>query len=150
MKFRKLRIAFSVSCDIVCLLLIGLWVWSFYLCTTFRQQVTPTFAFSTIAQRGFVGVVAFNPIDHALQGYYTWGVATTDLSRLPEPCWDMQLHRRADMYAQIMVPLWFVALAIAGLSVAVLRPPWRFSLRTLLIATTLIAVVLGLIVWTTR
>jgi hypothetical protein len=29
-------------------------------------------------------------------------------------------------------------------------PPWRFSLRTLLIATTLVAVVLGLGVWVAR
>jgi hypothetical protein len=37
--------------------------------------------------------------------------------------------------------------SIAALIAPVSYVPWRFSLRTLLIATTLIAVGLGLIVW---
>ena len=46
------------------------------------------------------------------------------------------------------VPYWFLILA----AVAMAATPWllscrRFSLRTLLIATTLVAVVLGLVVW---
>jgi hypothetical protein len=49
----------------------------------------------------------------------------------------------------VVVPHWF-PLAVAGaLSVA----PWlalRFSVRTMLIATTLVAVVLGLAVWASR
>jgi hypothetical protein len=55
------------------------------------------------------------------------------------------------MYADrcgIQVPYWFIVLVTAAFSVA----PWiqwskRFSLRTLLIAMTLVAVVLGLVVW---
>ena len=45
----------------------------------------------------------------------------------------------------LIVPHWFLVLttgAIAGLPLV----RWRFSLRTLLIATTLVAMVLGLIV----
>jgi hypothetical protein len=49
------------------------------------------------------------------------------------------------------VPVWFLAL----LSVALAALPWvywskRFRLRTLLIATTLVAVGLGLIVWAAK
>ena len=49
----------------------------------------------------------------------------------------------------ILVPFWVLGLPIAGMAIA----PWRswsgrFSLRTLLIATTLVAVVLGLAAWT--
>jgi hypothetical protein len=48
----------------------------------------------------------------------------------------------------ISAPLWFPLLVIAALAVAPWNPKlWKFSLRTLLIATTLIAVVLGLVVW---
>ena len=46
----------------------------------------------------------------------------------------------------LYIPFWFLVM----LSAAVGTIPWltyRFSLRTLLIATTLVAVVLGLIVW---
>jgi hypothetical protein len=52
-------------------------------------------------------------------------------------------------HSALDVPHWFLVLATIGLSAL----PWlrlRFSLRTLLIATTLVAVVLGLVVWASR
>ena len=42
-----------------------------------------------------------------------------------------------------------LVLAIVRLSESLNRP-WRFGLRTMLIATTLVAVVLGLVVWAAR
>ena len=47
------------------------------------------------------------------------------------------------------VPLWFPVAIAAGLATVpwALQIPHRFSLRTLLIVTTLVAVVLGMIVW---
>jgi hypothetical protein len=49
----------------------------------------------------------------------------------------------------LMFPHWFLVLLSAAFATAPwIR--WRFSLRTLLIATTLVAVVLGLIVWAAR
>ena len=44
------------------------------------------------------------------------------------------------------LPLWPIVALTATLAPAP-WPRWRFSLRTLLIATTLVAVVLGVIVW---
>ena len=49
----------------------------------------------------------------------------------------------------IRVPYWFLLVG-SSLMAAVPWLPWRFTLRTLLIATTLVAVVLGLIVYATR
>jgi hypothetical protein len=49
----------------------------------------------------------------------------------------------------LFAPYWFPVL-ISGVLAAVPWIRWRFSLRTLLIATTIIAVVLGLIVWLRR
>jgi hypothetical protein len=53
-----------------------------------------------------------------------------------------------DAGAVILVPFWF----LIGLALALSGAPWlkwssRFSIRTLLIAMTLVAIVLGLIVW---
>jgi asparagine N-glycosylation enzyme membrane subunit Stt3 len=47
-----------------------------------------------------------------------------------------------------MVPFWFLAFVSATTAVLPWLPwiKWRFTLRTMLIATTLVAVVLGLIV----
>jgi hypothetical protein len=46
-------------------------------------------------------------------------------------------------------PHWFLALTTGAIATIPWKP-WKFSLRTLLIATTLVAVVLGLIVWHSR
>jgi hypothetical protein len=50
------------------------------------------------------------------------------------------------------VPLWLPVLIVASLTAVPWLPCWskRFSLRTLLIMTTLVAVLLGLIVWAVR
>ena len=50
--------------------------------------------------------------------------------------------------AAIMAPYWFWLLILTALAIApwIRQLKWRFSLRTLLIATTLVAVVLGLVV----
>jgi hypothetical protein len=52
----------------------------------------------------------------------------------------------------VLIPDWFLVFACIGFAaLAWLRHlPSRFSLRALLIATTLVAVVLGLIVWLTH
>lgn len=65
---------------------------------------------------------------------YPWGWITSDVG-----------------YA-LIVTYWFVVVASAiCAAVPWLRwLPWRFSLRTMLLATTAIAVVLGLVVWATR
>ena len=45
-----------------------------------------------------------------------------------------------------LLPYWVIVFSAAACA-SMPWLPWRFSLRTLLIATTLVAVVLGLIVW---
>jgi hypothetical protein len=49
-----------------------------------------------------------------------------------------------------IIPHWFPTLLFAAFAALPWLPFKRFSLRTLLIATTLIAVVLGIIVWVAR
>jgi hypothetical protein len=53
----------------------------------------------------------------------------------------------ADAYG-IMIPYWFVVLTSGSLAMAFqLRWPLRFNLRSLFIATTFLAVVLGMKTW---
>jgi hypothetical protein len=55
---------------------------------------------------------------------------------------------REPCVTRICGPHWFPVLLSAAFAAAPwFRRTWKFSLRTLLIATTLVAVVLGLIVW---
>jgi len=49
-----------------------------------------------------------------------------------------------------VMPHWLLAFVLGAIGVFAWLPTIRFSVRTLLIATTLVAVVLGLIVWSSR
>jgi hypothetical protein len=149
---RYLRIAFSATCLIACVLLIVLWVRSYqnfggawwdwatdsltihsafgHLVFVEEKENKPQFAFPHW-QLGAGSKPMIDPVNaekdilnyHKSMGF-GWG----------------------DQWGQrfLMAPHWFVAVlmgAIGGLPWL----PWRFSLRTLLIATTLVAVALGLI-----
>jgi hypothetical protein len=164
MRFRKLRIAFSVGCGIFCVLLIVLWARSYCWQEYFCGWVSKYRTVESISWRGWISISSgkYDP-KYALVGQLptcevseisTQADRTFDTSRLQVPSsgWKWEHYSRAfDSRRTIVVPSWFPVLltaTIAGI-------PWlstvsRFSLRTLLIATTLVAVVLGLIVWLSR
>jgi hypothetical protein len=88
-------------------------------------------------------------------GWFPWGWGTKSvyIGDLPTPSpitfsWKYD----SDKYRKLVrVPHWFPALVIGVLAAACgIGAPYRFSLRTLLIATTLIAVALGLVAFAMR
>ena len=135
MRFRKLRIAFSVTCLLACVLLIVLWVRSY-------SQVDAAYvavSHSAISRQGTIYIDA---------GLSWTGSATCHEFGWPALQWTVLKND-----SEVAVKEGNVAFSIARLVllIAACTPlSWisrRFSLRTLLIATTLVAVVLGLIVW---
>jgi hypothetical protein len=81
--------------------------------------------------------------------------------RVPNrPAWAGQINRhgfRYNVYSNgswhVWGPLWVAGAFIAAAAVPLAALPWmhsRFSLRTLLIATTLVAVLLGTIIYATK
>jgi hypothetical protein len=148
MRFRKLRIAFSVTCGIACVLLIVLWVRSYF----YVEQVLCTIDGHFLFVVSLPGVFGVNILPEEF-------VEPWIVYRLPAKEWLTSGHAAflgrlcGGFYIGnidgpiVMAPYWLWCLIPATLAVA----PWihrfkRFSLRTLLIATTLVAVVLGLIV----
>ena len=151
MRFRKLRIAFSATCLIACVLLIVVWGRSYWrldgvsgtrgIHFTYLDTLQGEFHFARIvpASGGSVPWRAFhNPIvetdlqarDDSQKGrHHAFGVGWKVFGN----GW------------QVAIPLWLPVL-ICGALTAIPWLRWQFSLRTLLIATTLVAVVLGLIV----
>jgi hypothetical protein len=133
----KLRIAWSVAWGVVCLLLIVLWI------QTYRHphqwgldEWMPTlFRIADVYSVG--GELKFAMYD----GRIEWtGSLFADYPHRSFYC------TTDDGFTQAGAPYWFVFLLGAVLGVL----PWiyrfrRFSLRTLLIATTLVAVGLGII-----
>jgi hypothetical protein len=148
---RYLRIAFSATCLIACVLLIVLWVRSYFVHDALGFTVPGVLQVLQIdSGYGGLGVSAAR---RTRQVELDWGFASWE----PGPnIWDSNwaFKRWTDMsgsYVVVGFPDWFLILIGVTLSV-VPWIPWsrRFSLRTLLIITTLVAMVLGLAVYTFR
>jgi hypothetical protein len=159
MRFRKLRIAFSATCLIACALLIVLWVRSYW----WRDMIDarhPHFGSAYIASlQGKLRISVFREHRQRRDDFGRWGVNSApadrmaaDLERSPMPKRERALGFEIVNYWNpfaFAIPFWFLVPLVGTIAVA----PWlrlRFRLRTLLIAMTLVAVVLGLIVWLSR
>lgn len=148
MRFRKLRIVWSVVWGVACVLMIVLWVRSYYYFDRLGCPISSYWAFNTDSIPGHLDLGVFR--------YDNW---ESPWARQTYPLGELQSHQMVlpnsglgfyGWYEQehvgIRLPYWFLTAASAILALAPwLR--WRFSLRTLLIAMTLVAVVLGMIVW---
>jgi hypothetical protein len=153
MRYCKLRIAWSVVCGIACVLLIALWVRSYWRVYTFSLPATANRVFQVTAAPGrFLFGRIEKPrrwlLDHVsaddFRDIVVSGDFITDHYVLScDECLEVKFpgHRT--------LPFGTIIFVTSILSVTPWLPWWhsRFSLRTLLIATTLVALVLGLIVW---
>ncbi len=128
---RYLRIAFSATCGIACVLLIVLWVRSYW-------WMDSTGYLTSVQGKLFVQeyLIINSPTGSAFRG-------PCGITSLPTG-WGF-----VPIDGGVTLPIWSLVVPMAILA-AVPWIRWRFSLRTLLIATTLVAVVLGLIVWLVR
>jgi hypothetical protein len=148
MKFRKLRIAWSVAWGLACILLIALWVRSERFCdlisktdsssriTTFCSSDGKLWFGRELTTRAHKPPT-FKPKTN------DWKYTLIEVAGNAEP--RAFVFRFTSKTQKVQLPYAVPILFCIGAGMA----PWirRFSLRTLLIATTLVAVVLGLIVW---
>ena len=143
MRFRKLRIAWSVFWGLAAVLLLVLCVRSYWRVNGLNVSGGHRYALFCgclfIDETFFIANPGPTASQHKLLGYSVLHVVVN--------------HGQAKPYAKgTKLPLWPLVTIVAVFPIApwILVIPWlrwRFSLRTLLIATTLVAVVLGLIVW---
>jgi hypothetical protein len=154
MKHRNLRIAWSVAWGLLAVLLCLLWVRSnsylneFWVNIPFKRGL----GFISWDSSASVTIEVREP-DPTL---YSVGYSNHEAIHVARGREDNGRHSLLGFYvayepgvSYIWIPYWF----LIPLSVIAAAAPWlrhRFSLRTLLIATTLIAVVLGMIVWMSR
>jgi hypothetical protein len=143
LRFRKLRIAWSVGCGIACLLLIALWVRSYQYCDR-SSIVSRVFGFST------EGVLIFEWTGNLpLQQFFNSLMKDPSRSFVPQKGFlGFSTEWHPDI-RYVQAPHWF-PVSLATTLAALPWIHWRFSLRTLLIATTLMAVILGLIVYAVK
>ncbi len=150
MDHRKLRIAWSVAWGIAAVLLIALWVRS-YQVGGYLSMPTATKTIDIVAEEGELECRLF---------LYDMGDQNLHFGlRDPQPSHNtavvhflgFEILYVDDFYCGVTFPYWFGVFAVIVMAIAPWAfPTYRFSLRTLLIATTLVAIGLGLIVWVAR
>ena len=139
---RKLRIVWSVGCTIACVLLILLWVRSYW-----WFDISHAMRPSLISARGKLFLtneilMTLSPRLEDLNGPQPFG--RNHLIRGFSYTLDQVVVDKASYIA--VVPVWLLVLISAGFGVLPwLR--WRFTMRTLLIAMAFFAVILGVLVW---
>jgi hypothetical protein len=149
---RRLRIAVSVFFALMAVVLCGLWVRSY---SQYEMLVVPVGSevdYDITSDRGTVYLRRLtnvpNEWDWPYYVNYNEFVQGRD-DRTVSESWDLDWD--SDGNAWLTTPYWFWVLATATVSILQwARTRMSFSLRTMLIATTLVAVVLGLAVWAGR
>jgi hypothetical protein len=137
-------------CGITCLLLIVLWVRSYPKTDTLSRYGSNRNVWQFRSYSGTVSVnyvkVPSLVLDPSEVGWEYWRLEVRD--GLTENMFDWTFLANPKRI-RIRIPnLLLIFLSAALASLPWIR--WRFSLRTLLIATTLVAVVLGMIVWAAK
>ena len=145
-KYRKLRIAWSVAWGVVAVLLCVLWVRSYWWnegCRIARGSIGSAFGYFAIGVND-----TFIP-----PPFYSEPIIEDDIKQIERIIQENTTlgfgYVDGPLGSSICLPGWIAILLFSAIAAV----PWlryfprRFSLRTLLIATTVIAVLLGVFVW---
>jgi hypothetical protein len=149
---RKLRTSFSAICAVACLLLIALWIRSFWQVDTISGPALPKLKCGMISSQGRIIIVWSSQSPFPSK----WELVTQEVKegrpffRQFENMFGFAVVSLSSEQ-EIILPHWFLVAITATCAVA----PWlkwsrQFSLRTLLIGMTLVAAVLGAIVYAIR
>jgi hypothetical protein len=162
MIYRKLRIAWSVGWGVLAVLLIVLWVRSYWWVDSFLCRVQGRYYVAVMSTQPILGV-GYNcaPTHGVVEDVFGKSLCTFgSLNRIQDgtlivpalPAWSVGVDRGANWSVYAHSPHWFPTLISGVLAILpwIRQLRWRFTTRTLLLATTLIAVVLGAIVWAAR
>jgi hypothetical protein len=154
-----LRVAFSAACGILCLLLIVLCVRSFWWIDGINGPITETMRLRISSARGSIsGRLDTVPLPVDL--IPGWRISHQSYREL-EPIFNsfqamgrpvrFHSHEFGIKHDTLFIPHWFLAL-VSGMGAFAfgMRPSYRYGLRTLLIATTVLSVMFGTIVYSIK
>ena len=148
---RYLRIAFSASCGIACVLLVVLWVRSYWKVEhIFWNGEAKYFGISIYPGEVTLesGERIFMPLGWSR---VVFPIHDDDATLEDEPSTVLGFGWEAeDKLKTAYIPFWFFTLPSLAFAILPYAAVKRFSLRTLLITTTLVAVLLGAIVRSVR
>jgi hypothetical protein len=159
MNYCKLRIAWSVIWGLACVLLVVLWLRSYWwrdMVFARNPDVGSTYAASL---QGKLRVSLFREHRNSPTDFATWGANTAAAERMSDLLERSPMPQRVRALGfelvnywnpfAFAIPFWFLVPVFAcGAMLPWLR--WQFNLRALLTATTVVAVVLGVMVYAAR
>src|SRR5687768_2482212 len=146
-----LRIAVTALCVTVGALLVALWVRSYWWYDLAYCPLDSTPRMLNVrSYKGRITISAYVQRFDRTGWFHTgWGIESTASNRFSRPRTTVAVPwYDSDKYGgYVRFPHWLLLLAVAVIGCVTASPwlRWRFSLRTLLIATTLVAVLLGAI-----
>jgi hypothetical protein len=147
---RRLRYLPAAFFAMLALALVGLWVRSFTDCETANFNPGGKYAFSATSYRGAVWVQRFDADRIADDALWAWASIPADVIYIHAPgkgLLGIRLFREETGVVKLSLPYWFLALSSLALAALLaFKPISRFTVRGLLITTTLLAAVLGLAV----
>jgi hypothetical protein len=152
MKYRKLRIAWSVACGIAVVLSVAMWVRTRYSIDGISGPLSRSTHFGVMSRHGGVGIAFFHggqPTSWSVNSHPPDLEVPIDYETVFGFIEFQTLGNQTIWGFRLRVPYWSLVL----LFITIAAIPWlcgRFSLRTLLIATTVVAIVLGLAVMLLR
>jgi hypothetical protein len=136
MRFRKWRVAWSVAWAIVTLVAVALWVRSYWKNAATHAYVGPSQYVRIASGVGQLGLYVSQPRTYSIH----------DINSQPG-AYPLNRYRWLLLHANgawvVIFPWSFVVYVFIGLS-AIVWLPVRFGLRMMLLATTLVAAVLGM------
>jgi len=152
MKFRALRIAWSVLIGLMAIVLIALWVRSYSKHEAFGGPISPKSSIEFASVDGRVYVTIFR------QPQSVWWTKTYQIGKFGVK--GLVAHRRSlagfkfynevvnatVVFRGVAVPYWAQVLGCGVIGLLSWRD-WRFSIRALFIGMTVVAVGFGLLIW---
>src|SRR3954467_11232338 len=126
MTFRKLRIAWSVGCGIACVLLIALWIRSYWHIDIIETR--KPFPASAVGS-GF-GITLARLYKEPMSPQWSVRTYSTKNQEKMETIFGFSVDSSAFEFV-ITFPHWLI-LSFLGILAVFARLPWRFSLRTML------------------
>ena len=164
---RYLRITVSVISLVACMLLIALWLRSYWWIDVIYGDANVSYSLNLTCEYGRLQFYATNHTFDRPFRHTSWRLSDDQIDSIREwSSWQCRKEAVYDPSARVdgwdkthspfyitwvlSVPHWFPVLLTGMLAAALgIRRPFQYSLRTLLIAMTITAAWLGLIVWLT-
>ena len=153
----------SIICLILCVALLSVWVRSYSTPDMLTGHFGDRVAIQISSRSGRVVSYIGTPSTGMLtaSGVYPWSIESYRIGELTSPALPYYSRGRLNRlgfaaaalsigFLLLSLPYRFLVLTIGSLAMSLRIRPWRFTPRSLFIATTFLAVVLGMIAWLDR